>query len=65
MFVSRAVTHHPEILLQARFRNFESDRKRPATEMCKVENLMLKALLGVSCAGEILDWKAPTGGHLI
>lgn len=27
--------------------------------------LMLKALPGVFCAGEMLDWEAPTGGYLI
>lgn len=28
-------------------------------------NLMLKALPGVFCAGEMLDWEAPTGGYLL
>ncbi len=28
-------------------------------------NLMLSALPGVFCAGEMLDWEAPTGGYLI
>ena len=28
-------------------------------------NLMLKAMPGVFCAGEMLDWEAPTGGYLI
>ena len=28
------------------------------------ENLMLKDLAGVFCAGEMLDWDAPTGGYL-
>jgi uncharacterized flavoprotein (TIGR03862 family) len=27
--------------------------------------LMLRALPGVSCAGEMLDWEAPTGGYLL
>ncbi|HEY1393228.1 MAG TPA: TIGR03862 family flavoprotein [Methylibium sp.] len=27
--------------------------------------LMLKALPGVYCAGEMLDWEAPTGGYLL
>ena len=26
---------------------------------------MLRALPGVFCAGEMLDWEAPTGGYLI
>ncbi len=29
------------------------------------ENLMLLSLPGVFCAGEMLDWEAPTGGYLI
>jgi len=29
------------------------------------ESLMLKNLPGVFCAGEMLDWEAPTGGYLI
>jgi uncharacterized flavoprotein (TIGR03862 family) len=28
-------------------------------------NLMLKNLPGVFCAGEMLDWEAPTGGYLL
>ena len=27
--------------------------------------LMLKQLPGVFCAGEMLDWEAPTGGYLL
>ena len=29
------------------------------------DGLMLKARPGVFCAGEMLDWEAPTGGYLI
>ena len=29
------------------------------------ENLMLRALPNVFCAGEMLDWEAPTGGYLL
>ncbi len=29
------------------------------------EHLMLSALPGVFCAGEMLDWEAPTGGYLL
>ena len=28
-------------------------------------DLMLNACPGVFCAGEMLDWEAPTGGYLI
>jgi predicted flavoprotein YhiN len=27
--------------------------------------LMLRACPGVYCAGEMLDWEAPTGGYLL
>ncbi len=29
------------------------------------ENLMIKQMPGVFCAGEMLDWEAPTGGYLL
>jgi predicted flavoprotein YhiN len=29
------------------------------------KQLMLNALPGVFCAGEMLDWEAPTGGYLL
>jgi len=29
------------------------------------EVLMLKTMPGVYCAGEMLDWEAPTGGYLL
>ena len=29
------------------------------------EHLMLKKIPGVFCAGEMLDWEAPTGGYLL
>jgi uncharacterized flavoprotein (TIGR03862 family) len=29
------------------------------------ENYMLRAMPGVFCAGEMLDWEAPTGGYLL
>lgn len=29
------------------------------------KNLMLRECLGVFCAGEMLDWEAPTGGYLL
>lgn len=29
------------------------------------EKLMLKSLPGVFCAGEMIDWEAPTGGYLL
>lgn len=35
--------------------------RRDATD----KGLMLKALPGIFCAGEMLDWEAPTGGYLL
>jgi predicted flavoprotein YhiN len=29
------------------------------------DGLMLRAMPGVYCAGEMLDWEAPTGGYLL
>lgn len=29
------------------------------------EQLMLRSLPGIFCAGEMLDWEAPTGGYLL
>ena len=29
------------------------------------DSLMLKSMPGIFCAGEMLDWEAPTGGYLI
>ncbi len=29
------------------------------------QQLMLERLPGVFCAGEMLDWEAPTGGYLL
>jgi predicted flavoprotein YhiN len=29
------------------------------------EHLMISAMPGVFCAGEMLDWEAPTGGYLL
>jgi hypothetical protein len=29
------------------------------------DNLMLSKMSGVFCAGEMLDWEAPTGGYLL
>lgn len=50
-------------------------RSRPLAEaissaggVCRealTDGLMLKALPGVFCAGEMLDWEAPTGGYLL
>lgn len=53
----------------------ECERPRPVDEAISTaggvafttldDHLMLKALPGVFCAGEMLDWDAPTGGFLL
>lgn len=35
------------------------------TRRAMAQGLMLSALPGVFCAGEMLDWEAPTGGYLL
>lgn len=35
------------------------------TRQAMAKGLMLSALPGVFCAGEMLDWEAPTGGYLL
>jgi len=35
------------------------------TRAALTEDLMLRARPGVFCAGEMLDWEAPTGGYLL
>ena len=35
------------------------------TQAALTETLMLKSRKGVFCAGEMLDWEAPTGGYLL
>ena len=32
---------------------------------CLDEHLMVRKRPGVFCAGEMLDWEAPTGGYLL
>ena len=34
-------------------------------EIDLTEDFMLKSAEGIFCAGEMLDWEAPTGGYLI
>ena len=34
-------------------------------EIDRTEDFMLKSAKGSFCAGEMLDWEAPTGGYLI
>ena len=63
--LAKAIQHLPITLL----------RPRPLDEAISTaggvrfealdEHLMLRAMPGVFCAGEMLDWEAPTGGYLL
>lgn len=66
----------PEILARiAKALPVPLDRPRPLAEAISSaggvrwrgldERLMINALPGVFCAGEMLDWEAPTGGYLL
>ena len=39
--------------------------RRDPVEAALDARLMLRDLPGVFCAGEMLDWEAPTGGYLL
>jgi predicted flavoprotein YhiN len=51
------------------------ERRRPISEAISsaggvqwdqlTDDLMLRAVAGVFCAGEMIDWEAPTGGYLM
>lgn len=71
-----ALSKFPEILAQQiKGLRIVPDGPRPMDEAISTaggvrfdalnEGLMLKARPGVFCAGEMLDWEAPTGGYLL
>jgi uncharacterized flavoprotein (TIGR03862 family) len=75
-FVPREVFNSPEKLAAAiKSLPLPLIRPRPLAEAISSaggvrfealdEHLMLKSLPGVYCAGEMLDWEAPTGGYLL
>ena len=63
--------HEPELrmvrTLDGQARAFLSDRYRRLDnyDLCDHVLPMLQQLPGVFCAGEMLDWEAPTGGYLL
>ena len=74
--LSKADYHHPAALAAAlKHLPLTLVRARPVAEAISSaggvrfealdERLMLQRLPGVFCAGEMLDWEAPTGGYLL
>lgn len=74
--LSREAMHDPVALAAAvKALPLRLERARPIDEVISTaggvrfeamdERLMLTALPGVFCAGEMLDWEAPTGGYLL
>lgn len=75
-FVPREIFNQPEKLaLVIKSLPIRLLRPRPISEAISSaggirfdaldSNLMLNALPGVFCAGEMIDWEAPTGGYLL
>ncbi|WP_009522762.1 TIGR03862 family flavoprotein [Imbroritus primus] len=63
--LARAIKACPVRLLRPRpLEEAISSAGGVALEACDAQ-LMLRALPGVFCAGEMLDWDAPTGGYLL
>jgi predicted flavoprotein YhiN len=75
-FLKPEVLQNPESLAQAiKGLSLQLTATRPMDEAISTaggvqwkglqEKLQLQALPGVFCAGEMLDWEAPTGGYLL
>ncbi|WP_311883524.1 MULTISPECIES: TIGR03862 family flavoprotein [unclassified Pseudomonas] len=63
--LSRAIKALPLTLVKTRPLDEAISSAGGVTFETMDERLMLKALPGVFCAGEMLDWEAPTGGYLL
>lgn len=63
--LARAIKALPLTLVKARPLDEAISSAGGVTFEAMDERLMLKALPGVFCAGEMLDWEAPTGGYLL
>jgi len=64
--LSRTIKRLPLRLLRARpIAEAISSAGGVALEALDAGTLMLDAMPGVFCAGEMLDWEAPTGGYLL
>jgi uncharacterized flavoprotein (TIGR03862 family) len=65
MLLSKAIKGLPLKLIKARPLDEAISTAGGVTFEAMDERLMLKPLAGVFCAGEMLDWEAPTGGYLL
>ena len=63
--LARAIKALPLTLLKTRPLDEAISSAGGVTFEAMDERLMLKVLPGVFCAGEMLDWEAPTGGYLL
>jgi len=63
--LARALKHLPVPLIAARPLDEAISSAGGVSFEALDENLMLRAKPGVFCAGEMLDWEAPTGGYLL
>lgn len=63
--LARAIKALPIELLRARPLDEAISSAGGVTFAALDQNLMLRALPGTFCAGEMLDWEAPTGGYLL
>lgn len=63
--LARAIKALPLLLIAARPLQEAISSAGGVTFEALDPNLMLRILPGVFCAGEMLDWEAPTGGYLL
>ena len=63
--LAAAIKHLPLTLVRARPLDEAISTAGGVPFEALTEQLMLRQLPGVFCAGEMLDWEAPTGGYLL
>jgi len=65
VLLASAIKHLPITLVSTRPLDQAISTAGGVTFESLDENLMIRSLPGVFCAGEMLDWEAPTGGYLL
>ncbi len=63
--LAQAIQHLPISLVRARPMDEAISTAGGVRFEALDEHLMLRTMPGVFCAGEMLDWEAPTGGYLL
>ena len=63
--LTNAIKALPIVLLRARPMDEAISTSGGVMHEALDHNMMLRAIPGVFCAGEMLDWDAPTGGYLL